>query len=74
MTLFNPWQWFCSTRTLSNSSEMVLTIVALNFWPWELAGDIDGRKTKSLSTPEPIVQPKAVAQPSVFQTTADITK
>ena len=30
----NPWQWFCSTRTLSNCLEATLTIIALNYWPW----------------------------------------
>lgn len=40
MTVLNPWQWYCSTRTFSNSLEMALTIMALNFWPWELAGDV----------------------------------
>jgi phosphatidylinositol glycan class B len=39
VTIFSPWQWFCSTRTLSNSLETVLTIAALNYWPWALYGD-----------------------------------
>lgn len=39
VTVLNPWQWYCSTRTFSNSLEMALTIIALNFWPWELVGD-----------------------------------
>ncbi|RDW68421.1 hypothetical protein BP5796_09078 [Coleophoma crateriformis] len=38
LTLFSPWQWFCSTRTFSNSLEMTLTIVALYYWPWRMAG------------------------------------
>lgn len=38
LTILSPWQWFCSTRTLSNSLEVVLTVVALSFWPWGLAG------------------------------------
>ncbi|KAJ5083261.1 hypothetical protein N7456_012688 [Penicillium angulare] len=33
-TIFNPWQWFCSTRTLSNCLETSLTVGALYFWPW----------------------------------------
>ncbi|KAJ5759090.1 GPI mannosyltransferase [Penicillium odoratum] len=38
-TILNPWQWFCSTRTLSNCLETTLTIVALDQWPWQwLAG------------------------------------
>ncbi|CDM33658.1 CAZyme family GT22 [Penicillium roqueforti] len=34
-TVVNPWQWFCSTRTLSNSFETTITIVALELWPWQ---------------------------------------
>ncbi|KAJ5675974.1 GPI mannosyltransferase [Penicillium macrosclerotiorum] len=34
-TILNPWQWFCSTRTLSNCLETTLTIVALDLWPWK---------------------------------------
>lgn len=39
VTVLNPWQWYCSTRTFSNSLEMTLTVMALNYWPWELVGD-----------------------------------
>lgn len=38
MTALNPWQWYCSTRTFSNSLETTLTIAALSYWPWELQG------------------------------------
>ncbi|EXJ78667.1 hypothetical protein A1O1_09068 [Capronia coronata CBS 617.96] len=34
LTVISPWQWFCSTRTFSNSMETTLTIVALYNWPW----------------------------------------
>ncbi|KAJ5953682.1 hypothetical protein N7454_000578 [Penicillium verhagenii] len=34
-TIISPWQWFCSTRTLSNCLETTLTIVALDQWPWQ---------------------------------------
>lgn len=34
LTIVSPWQWFCSTRTFSNSLEMTLTIFALYNWPW----------------------------------------
>ncbi|KAG7002243.1 GPI mannosyltransferase 3 [Physcia stellaris] len=34
LTVCSPWQWFCSTRTLSNCLETTLTIVALSNWPW----------------------------------------
>lgn len=35
MTVCSPWQWFCSTRTLSNCLETTYTIVALESWPWQ---------------------------------------
>lgn len=34
LTVVSPWQWFCSTRTFSNSLEMTLTVMALYGWPW----------------------------------------
>jgi phosphatidylinositol glycan class B len=39
MTVLSPWQWYCSTRTFSNSLETTLTIAALCYWPWELLAD-----------------------------------
>ncbi|KAL6860890.1 glycosyltransferase family 22 protein [Trichoderma novae-zelandiae] len=38
MQLFNPWQWYCATRTFSNSLETTLTVMALSYWPWQLLG------------------------------------
>ncbi|KAL4936359.1 hypothetical protein BDV06DRAFT_205224 [Aspergillus oleicola] len=35
LTVVSPWQWFCSTRTLSNCLETTITIVALYLWPWD---------------------------------------
>ncbi|KAJ4392024.1 glycosylphosphatidylinositol anchor biosynthesis [Gnomoniopsis smithogilvyi] len=40
VTILNPWQWYCSARTFSNSLEMALTVMALDFWPWKLLGDV----------------------------------
>jgi GPI mannosyltransferase 3 len=37
LSVFSPWQWFCSTRTLSNCLETALTIAALNYWPWHVS-------------------------------------
>ncbi|KAF2085952.1 glycosyltransferase family 22 protein [Saccharata proteae CBS 121410] len=34
LTACSPWQWFCSTRTLSNCLETALTSAALSSWPW----------------------------------------
>ncbi|CAN6616176.1 hypothetical protein TRVA0_006S02476 [Trichomonascus vanleenenianus] len=33
-SLGSAFNWFCITRTFSNSLEMVLTTVALAYWPW----------------------------------------
>ncbi len=44
MTVLNPWQWYCSTRTFSNSLETTLTISALSYWPWELLADAKATK------------------------------
>ncbi|KAL8725114.1 MAG: hypothetical protein Q9166_007556 [cf. Caloplaca sp. 2 TL-2023] len=42
LTVVSPWQWFCSTRTLSNCSETTLTIIALHQWPWHWSLDATG--------------------------------
>lgn len=36
LTICSPWQWFCSTRSLSNCLETTLTSAALVWWPWRL--------------------------------------
>jgi len=41
MSMCNPFHWYCSTRTFSNSLEMTLTIMALYYWPWELFNDME---------------------------------
>jgi GPI mannosyltransferase 3 len=38
MSVANPWQWYCSTRTFSNCFEATLTIAALHYFPWGLLG------------------------------------
>ncbi|KAG5951482.1 glycosylphosphatidylinositol anchor biosynthesis [Claviceps sorghi] len=38
LQLLNPWQWYCSTRTFSNSLEATLTAAALYYWPWRIFG------------------------------------
>ncbi|KAK4650815.1 glycosylphosphatidylinositol anchor biosynthesis [Podospora pseudocomata] len=48
MTVLNPWQWYCSTRTFSNSLETTLTIAALSYWPWELLADAKETKEERL--------------------------
>lgn len=37
LTIASPWQWFCSTRTFSNSLETTLTVIGLYNWPWHWA-------------------------------------
>ncbi|KAK4250558.1 glycosyltransferase [Corynascus novoguineensis] len=48
MTVLNPWQWYCSTRTFSNSLETTLTIAALCYWPWEVLGDTKANRNQPL--------------------------
>ncbi|KAJ5090857.1 GPI mannosyltransferase [Penicillium argentinense] len=54
VTILNPWQWFCSTRTLSNCLETTVTIVALDLWPWQwAAGSLsDGSRKDGRGTVE----------------------
>ncbi|KAK0623273.1 Alg9-like mannosyltransferase family-domain-containing protein [Immersiella caudata] len=50
MTVLNPWQWYCSTRTFSNSLETTLTVAALYYWPWELLKDTKSDKTEPVKS------------------------
>ncbi|KAH8730087.1 Alg9-like mannosyltransferase family-domain-containing protein [Phaeosphaeriaceae sp. PMI808] len=34
LSVCSPWQWFCSTRTLSNCLETTITTMAIYHWPW----------------------------------------
>ncbi|KAF2833999.1 hypothetical protein CC86DRAFT_365741 [Ophiobolus disseminans] len=34
LSLCSPWQWFCSTRTLSNCLETTISTIAIYYWPW----------------------------------------
>ncbi|KAL9628780.1 MAG: hypothetical protein Q9204_005669, partial [Flavoplaca sp. TL-2023a] len=42
LSVVSPWQWFVSTRTLSNCLETTLTIIALHQWPWHWTLDPTG--------------------------------
>lgn len=53
LTVLSPWQWFASVRTLSNSLETSLTIVALYYWPWSWFIEVDTRSTQSNGRPGP---------------------
>ncbi|KAK3301591.1 glycosyltransferase family 22 protein [Chaetomium strumarium] len=48
VTVLNPWQWYCSTRTFSNSLETTLTIAALCYWPWEMLAGAEASQTRPL--------------------------
>ncbi|KAI1614190.1 phosphatidylinositol glycan, class B [Exophiala viscosa] len=47
LTIVSPWQWFCSTRTFSNSLETTLTVVALHNWPWHWTLTVGGEGQSS---------------------------
>jgi phosphatidylinositol glycan class B len=61
LTVVSPWQWFCSTRTLSNCLETTLTIIALYNWPWHWSrldktdGDVqkDSKGLRKIAQSEP---------------------
>jgi hypothetical protein len=59
MTVANPWQWFVSVRTFSNSLENALTVAALRYWPWELVVDTPIKKDGA-NPQSPIGSPGAV--------------
>ncbi|KAI4236231.1 MAG: hypothetical protein LQ352_008026, partial [Teloschistes flavicans] len=42
LTVTSAWQWFCSTRTLSNCFETTLTVIALHQWPWHWSLEATG--------------------------------
>lgn len=54
LTVLSPWQWYCSTRTFSNSLETVITIVALSLWPrhFFLSYNEDGSASRNPSGKE----------------------
>lgn len=35
LSLSNPFNWFFITRSFSNSFELLLTVVAWSYWPWQ---------------------------------------
>jgi hypothetical protein len=74
MSIFSPWQWFCSTRTFSNSLETVLTIVALFFWPWELAGGAETTATAAGRTSDKGADIKPTFQAEIFQKPAELKR
>ncbi|KAL3428269.1 alg9-like mannosyltransferase [Phlyctema vagabunda] len=67
MSIFSPWQWFCSTRTFSNCLETTLTIAALHFWPWKMAGGDEADRSRAKST-----SPPKQDDEGLFQSTASV--
>ncbi|ETI28974.1 hypothetical protein G647_01426 [Cladophialophora carrionii CBS 160.54] len=56
LTVASPWQWFCSTRTFSNSLETTLTIVALYNWPWHWALPLRNREETTAPPDDHVVR------------------
>ncbi|OAA71305.1 Alg9-like mannosyltransferase [Cordyceps fumosorosea ARSEF 2679] len=50
LQLVSPWQWYCASRTFSNSLEASLTTMALSYWPWSLLGAATTTKENPKST------------------------
>jgi GPI mannosyltransferase 3 len=50
LTVASPWQWFCSTRTFSNSLETTLTVFALYHWPWHWSIPASGKTAAALDS------------------------
>ncbi|MCJ1414984.1 glycosylphosphatidylinositol anchor biosynthesis [Xylographa parallela] len=65
LTVCSPWQWFCSTRTLSNCLETTLTTVALYLWPWQwsmVKTENDAVESDGLRSDKDDNQPESVDQ------------
>jgi GPI mannosyltransferase 3 len=54
MTVLNPWQWYVSTRTFSNSLETTLTVAAMSYWSWEMFSDAKEDKKGVLETKDQV--------------------
>ena len=46
LSIFSPWQWFASTRSLVNGIEASLTVAALVHWPWSWMKERLGAKSR----------------------------
>lgn len=42
LSVLSPFNWFFITRSFSNAFEMLLTVIALTYWPWN--GSLDTNK------------------------------
>ncbi|KAF2004803.1 glycosyltransferase family 22 protein [Amniculicola lignicola CBS 123094] len=51
LSICSPWQWFCSTRTLSNCLETTISSVAVYYWPWHWPGAVGDREPDNLTQP-----------------------
>ncbi|CZT02488.1 hypothetical protein WAI453_002060 [Rhynchosporium graminicola] len=73
MTMFSPWQWFCSTRTFSNCLETTMTITALYFWPWAVSTDtVLGKGSDASQLDQDQVPTVSSSTNGVFQTAKSV--
>ena len=73
MTLFSPWQWFCSTRTFSNCLETTMTIAALYFWPWAISTEtVLGKGSDVSQIEDGDAEPISSKDSGVLQTSSSI--
>lgn len=48
-SLISWFTFYCVTRTLTNSTETILTTIALYYWPWEKQIEADSKKNSNLT-------------------------
>ncbi|OJD29947.1 glycosyltransferase family 22 protein [Diplodia corticola] len=63
LTACSPWQWFCSTRTLSNCLETTLTAAALVWWPWQWPLTSYSSSTTTRPSVQKGVAPRIISAP-----------
>ena len=68
LTALSPWNAFVSVRTLSNSLETTLTVLALYRWPWDWFWSHADRERPS-STPD-VLSDDALTRPELYPSLA----
>ena len=56
LSVCSPWQWFCSTRTLSNCLETTITSIAVNYWPWRSPGATPKAQARGQGSTNPVAR------------------
>ena len=69
----SPWQWFCSTRTLSNCVETTYTVVALESWPWRWTLGFEDKETLDAITPEEEADTKTTSNKNLQEEKDEVT-